>query len=38
MGAIGATRRRSRQKPRFLTAVYEVMSAEIASSNFSQMN
>jgi len=30
-------RRRSRQKPRFLPAGYGVMSAEIASGNFSQL-
>jgi hypothetical protein len=32
------TRRRSRQKPRFLPAAYGVMSAEIARGNFSQLN
>ena len=36
MSAAGALPQRSRQKPRFLTAVHEVMSAEIAGSNFSQ--
>jgi hypothetical protein len=36
MSAGGALRKRSRQKPRFLTAVNEVMSAEIAAGNFSQ--
>jgi len=34
---IGAQRRRSWQKPRFLPAVYGVMSAEIAKGNFSQI-
>jgi hypothetical protein len=34
MSAEGATRERSRQKPRFLTADYEVMSAEIAAGDF----
>jgi hypothetical protein len=29
---------RSGQKPRFLAAADEVMSAEIAGSNFSQVN
>src|SRR6185437_9824974 len=36
--ATGATRIGSRQKPRFLPAVDEVMSAEIAGSNFRQSN
>jgi hypothetical protein len=36
MRAAGALRRRSRQKPRFLPAIYRVMSAEIAAGNFSQ--
>jgi hypothetical protein len=31
------TRLRSGQKPRFLAAIYGVMSGEIAGSNFSQM-
>jgi hypothetical protein len=37
----GAQRRsteRSEQKPRFLLATPEVMSAEIAAGNFGQMN
>jgi len=38
MRAAGAPYRRSRQKPRFLTADNEVMSAEIAGSNFRQSN
>jgi hypothetical protein len=36
MRAAGALRKRSGQKPRFLTADNGVMSAEIAGSNFSQ--
>jgi hypothetical protein len=36
--AAGALRWRSRQKPRFLSAADEVMSAEIAGSNFRQSN
>jgi hypothetical protein len=38
MSAEGAPYQGSRQKPRFLTAAYEVMSAEIAVGNFSQIN
>jgi hypothetical protein len=36
MSAAGATHQPSRQKPRFLPAAHGVMSAEIASGNFSQ--
>jgi hypothetical protein len=36
MSAAGGLRQRSGQKPRFLAADYEVMSAEIAAGNFSQ--
>jgi hypothetical protein len=36
MSAAGAPYKRSRQKPRFLPADNEVMSAEIAGSDFSQ--
>jgi hypothetical protein len=36
MRAAGALRWRSWQKPRFLPAIHEVMSAEIAAGNFSQ--
>ena len=35
--AEGALRLSSRQKPRFLTAVYGVMSDEIAAGNFIQI-
>jgi hypothetical protein len=37
MSAVGAIRKRSWQKPRFLPAVNGVMSAEIAAGNFSQI-
>jgi hypothetical protein len=37
MSAAGAPRKRSRQKPRFLTAVSGVMSAQIAGSNLRQV-
>jgi len=38
MSAEGALRWRSGQKPRFLAAVDEVMSAEIAGGNFGQID
>jgi hypothetical protein len=34
----GALCKHSRQKPRFLPADHEVMSVEIAGSNFNQLN